>query len=76
MSSEIRVPSLGVGMTEGTLAEWLVADGRPVNIGDQIYALETDKSIQEIEATAAGTLKIVTEPGGVVQVGELLGHIE
>jgi pyruvate/2-oxoglutarate dehydrogenase complex dihydrolipoamide acyltransferase (E2) component len=76
VTAEIRVPSLGVGMTEATLTEWLVTDGHAVNVGDPIYTLETDKSTQEIEATAAGTLKISAEPGGVMQVGDLLGYIK
>ena len=76
MSTEIRVPSLGVGMTEGNFTEWLVADGQEVKAGDMIYALETDKSVQEIEATAAGTIRFAREPGENVQVGELLGYID
>lgn len=76
MSTEIRVPSLGVGMTEGNFTEWLVQNGQEVKAGDPIYALETDKSIQEIEATADGKLRIVQEPGNMVQVGDLLGYID
>jgi pyruvate/2-oxoglutarate dehydrogenase complex dihydrolipoamide acyltransferase (E2) component len=76
VTAEIRVPSLGVGMTEATLAQWLVSDGQAVNVGDPIYTLETDKSTQEIAATVAGTLKISVEPGALMQVGALLGHIE
>lgn len=76
MTIEIRVPSLGVGMTEGNFTEWLVSDGQEVKAGDLIYALETDKSIQEIEATGDGKLRIVQQPGDMVQVGDLLGYIE
>lgn len=76
MSAEIRIPSLGVGMTEGTLVEWLAADGQTVQAGDPLYALETDKSVQEIEATAAGILRIAVQPGEMQQVGDLIGHIE
>ena len=32
------------------LAEWLVADGELVEEGQPIYALETDKSVQDVEA--------------------------
>lgn len=62
-------------MTEGTLTEWLVADGTAVKEGQPIYALESDKSVQEIEAPASGTLKIVAKIGEIYQVGQLLAEI-
>lgn len=76
MSTEIRVPKLGMSMTEGVLAEWLVADGASVEIGTPIYSLETDKSVQEIESPAAGTLKIVGEVGETYEPGALIGSID
>jgi pyruvate/2-oxoglutarate dehydrogenase complex dihydrolipoamide acyltransferase (E2) component len=76
MSTEIRVPSLGVGMTEGNFVEWFVTDGQEVKVGDTIYALETGKAIEEIPATAAGKIRCVQGAGQMVQVGDLLGHIE
>ena len=63
-------------MTEGLLAEWLVADGDHVVEGQVIYALESDKSTQEVEAPAAGTIKITGITGETYQVGEVLGTIE
>ncbi|WP_033921736.1 biotin/lipoyl-containing protein [Sphingomonas sp. 37zxx] len=76
MSTEIRVPKLGMSMTEGVLVEWLVADGASVEIGTPIYSLETDKSVQEIESSAAGTLKIVGEVGETYEPGALIGSID
>ena len=57
MTEEIRVPALGVGMSEGTLVAWLKADGERVVAGDLIYTLEGQKSVMEVEATASGTLR-------------------
>ena len=34
MSVPLNIPKLGVSMTEGTLVEWLVADGDAVQAGD------------------------------------------
>ena len=39
MSVPINIPKLGVSMTEGTLIEWLVADGAAVSEGDPIYLI-------------------------------------
>ena len=56
MSTSLTIPKLQMSTTEGTLTEWLVDDGAEVKEGQPIYALETDKSIQEIEAPVSGTL--------------------
>ena len=57
MSVPINIPKLGVSMTEGTLVEWLVADGDEVSEGQPLYVVETDKVENEVEATAAGTVR-------------------
>jgi pyruvate/2-oxoglutarate dehydrogenase complex dihydrolipoamide acyltransferase (E2) component len=75
MSTQILLPKLGFSMNEGTLSEWLVADGGAVEKGQPLYALESEKSVQEIEAPASGTLKIIKQAGEVYDVGTVLGEI-
>lgn len=75
MSTEILLPKIGFSMNEGTLAEWLVADGGSVSQGQPLYSLESEKSVQEIEAPASGTLKIIKPAGEVYTVGTVLGEI-
>jgi pyruvate/2-oxoglutarate dehydrogenase complex dihydrolipoamide acyltransferase (E2) component len=75
MSTEILLPKLGFSMEEGTLAQWLVADGATVAQGQPLYSLESEKSVEEIEAPASGVLKIIVEPGQTLKVGALLGEI-
>lgn len=75
MSTEILFPKIGFSMNEGTLAEWLVADGAPVKEGDPLYSLESDKSVVEIESPATGRLKIGATAGEIYQVGAVLGEI-
>lgn len=60
MTVEIKIPQLGVTMTEGEITEWLVEDGETVAQGDPIYNLATDKTETEIESPAAGTLEILS----------------
>ena len=69
------MPKIGFSMNEGTLSEWLVADGEAVTVGQPIYALESDKSVQEIEADIAGTIKLIAQEGEVYQVGDILAEI-
>jgi pyruvate/2-oxoglutarate dehydrogenase complex dihydrolipoamide acyltransferase (E2) component len=76
MSTEILLPQLGFSITEGTIAEWLVADGAQVAQGAPLYSVESDKSVQEIEAPASGRLRILHQPGTALPVGTVLGLIE
>jgi pyruvate/2-oxoglutarate dehydrogenase complex dihydrolipoamide acyltransferase (E2) component len=76
MATEIILPKLGFSMDEATLTEWLVADGGAVEEGAPLYAIESEKSVQEIEAPASGTLRILKEPGEIYQVGTVIGEID
>lgn len=75
MTTEVRIPQIGFSTQEGTLTEWLVADGGAVEAGKPLYTLELDKSVQEIEAPVSGTLKIRAATGEVYQVGALIAEI-
>ena len=65
MTTQVLLPKLGFSMNEGTLAEWLAEDGATVNEGQILYALESDKSTNEVESPASGTLRIVAQVGEV-----------
>lgn len=75
MTTQILFPKIGFSMEEGVLAEWLVADGAAVKEGDPLYTLESDKSAQEVESPATGTLKISAAIGETYKVGDVLGVI-
>jgi len=76
MATEIILPQLGFAMTEGDLAEWLAADGQPVTEGQPLFLLEAEKSANEVEAPATGTLRILKPAGETYPVGTVLGIIE
>ena len=75
MATQVLLPKIGFSMNEATLAEWMAADGAQVSEGQPLYALESDKSVQEVESPASGTLKIIAKVGDVYQVGDVLGEI-
>jgi pyruvate/2-oxoglutarate dehydrogenase complex dihydrolipoamide acyltransferase (E2) component len=64
-----------MAMTEGVLAEWLVAHGADVKEGDPIYVLETGKAAQEIQAPASGRLMHKAQAGETYPVGTDIGEI-
>lgn len=76
MATEVLLPKIGFSMNEGILVEWLVADGGQAVEGEPLYALESDKSTQEVESPASGTLKVVAAVGETYEVGTLLAVIE
>jgi pyruvate/2-oxoglutarate dehydrogenase complex dihydrolipoamide acyltransferase (E2) component len=76
MGTEILLPKLGFAMNEGKLTEWLVADGGAVEIGQPLFSLESEKSVQEVESPATGTLTILKPVDETYDVGTVLGVIE
>ncbi|MGE3774592.1 MAG: biotin/lipoyl-containing protein, partial [Gammaproteobacteria bacterium] len=75
MSAEraIRLPKLGLTMTEGTVVEWLVQPGQAVQAGDLLYICETEKIANEIAADEPGTIgELLVQPGDTVEVGTVL----
>jgi len=76
MATEVTIPKLGFAMNEGTLQEWSLEDGAAVKAGEILFLLESDKSTNEIEAPADGTLRILKPAGEVYQVGTVIGMIE
>ena len=76
MAAEIRIPKIGMSATEMVLSEWMFGDGETVAQGEVIYAVETDKTATEIEAQAAGVLRITGVEGESYPVGTLIGTIE
>ncbi len=77
MATPIAVPQLGWEMTEGILVEWLVEPGATVAVGDPLYALETDKTTNEIPAPVAGVLTNITGVAGeTYPCGTVIAEIE
>lgn len=76
MAVQVTIPKIGFSMNEGILAEWLVPDGGQAVEGQPLYSLESEKSTQEVESPATGTLKILSEPGETYEVGAVLATIE
>ena len=68
--ADLLMPKLGLTMTEGTVARWLVTPGQRFAAGDVIAIIETDKIANEIEAPAAGELvTLLSAEGDVASVG-------
>ena len=58
------MPKLGLTMTEGTVAEWPLAEGASFGKGDVYLVVETEKVANEVEAPGAGRLMKILVPQG------------
>lgn len=69
------LPKLGLTMTEGAIAEWVLAPGESFKAGDVIFIVESDKAAVEFEAPSTGVLQeIIVEAGKTVPVGTEIGR--
>ena len=76
MELDVIMPKLGLTMEEGLLVRWLIKTGQPVQAGQVIFEVETDKSVQEVEAPAAGYLcEILVAEGATVPVATPVARI-
>ena len=76
MASRVVMPKLTDTMEEGVLLEWKKREGDPVQAGEALAEIETDKAVMDLEAFASGILrKILVQNGETVESGTLLGVI-
>jgi len=75
MPTTIVLPKMGMTMTEGTLAQWLVPDGAAVEKGQPIFKMLTEKINAEVEAEASGVLRHLVPEETTVPAGAVVGCI-
>ena len=69
MDRKITMPRLRPEMQEGVLCAWLKEEGDAVTAGEPLFEIETDKVVNQIEATESGILKKqMVEEGDTVAV--------
>ena len=76
MAEAITMPELGQTVSEGRIVEWLVAVGDPVELGQSIFVVETDKANVEVESVAEGVLlQIVVPANETVETGTVVAYV-
>jgi pyruvate dehydrogenase E2 component (dihydrolipoamide acetyltransferase) len=71
---ELKMPKIGLTMTEAKVIEWNKRVGDRVEAGEFVFVFETEKTTYDVEAPQAGFLaRIVAEVGDTVPVGAVVG---
>ena len=74
MATNYVMPKLAMGMNEGTVVEWLVAEGQQVERGAPLMQVETEKVAYDVEAPVAGWFHILVPAGETVPVESVIGQ--
>ncbi|NCJ08225.1 2-oxo acid dehydrogenase subunit E2 [Synechococcales cyanobacterium C] len=76
MIHEVFMPALSSTMTEGKIVSWTKSPGDPVEKGETVVVIESDKADMDVESFYAGFLAVVTTPAGEsAPVGATIGLI-
>ncbi|MEM6682976.1 MAG: acetoin dehydrogenase dihydrolipoyllysine-residue acetyltransferase subunit [Pseudomonadota bacterium] len=74
--SAISMPKWGLAMEEGTIVEWLKAEGEMIAPGDDIVEIETSKITNVVEAQHTGPItRLVAKVGETLPVGALIAVV-
>ncbi|WDL97583.1 dihydrolipoamide acetyltransferase family protein [Alicyclobacillus sp. ALC3] len=76
MATEVIMPKLGATMEGATILQWYKGEGEPVQKGEPILEVQTDKINIDVEAEASGVLlKQVYEAEAEVPVNTVIAYI-
>ena len=77
MSIDIKSPTFPESVADGTIANWLKAEGENVSQDEVIAEIETDKVVLEVLAQSDGIIsKIIKSEGETVSSSEKIGEYE
>ena len=77
MEKKINMPKLAPEMESGVLCAWLKEEGESVAVGEPLFEIETNKVVNQVEATTSGVLKKqLVEEGDTVRVDSAVAVVE
>jgi pyruvate dehydrogenase E2 component (dihydrolipoamide acetyltransferase) len=72
----ILIPALGEGLEEAHILKFLKQPGDAIAKDEQLYQIETDKAVVDVESPSAGTLASWSaQEGDIVAIGAEIGKV-
>lgn len=75
MIHEMVMPQLAMGMSEGTIVEWLAGEGARVERDAPLVSIETEKVVTDLPAPYAGFVHIIAEVQATIEIEQPIAHI-
>jgi pyruvate dehydrogenase E2 component (dihydrolipoamide acetyltransferase)/2-oxoglutarate dehydrogenase E2 component (dihydrolipoamide succinyltransferase) len=75
MATEIKIPRVGMAVSDATIIEWQFKEGQQVEERQVVVIIETEKIRTEVESPATGFLHIMINEGDTAPAGQVVGLI-
>jgi pyruvate dehydrogenase E2 component (dihydrolipoamide acetyltransferase) len=76
MTATVKLPKFGLTMEEATINEWTIGIGEPVEQGQTLATIDSEKVTMELPSPASGVVaEYLVEAGETVAVGTPLAVI-
>jgi pyruvate dehydrogenase E2 component (dihydrolipoamide acetyltransferase) len=76
MAYEVVVPRLGLTMDEARVVDWYRENGESIEAGEPLYAVETDKVVQDVEAPMSGVVyRVPGLPDAPLPIGTPIAYL-
>ena len=72
---KVIMPQIGMTMQEGTIVNWMKADGEHIEKGEPMMEIETEKMSTVVEAPATGTIKLKAAVDDIIPCGDEIAEI-
>ncbi len=74
---EVRLPSLGDGVAQAVISQWLVREGDSVDEGSDLVEMSADTAVFHVPVPRRGRVReILADAGEVVGVGSVIILLE
>ncbi len=75
MIRELILPQLAMGMSEGTVVQWAIAEGALVQREQPLVSIETEKVVTDLPSPYSGYVHHIANPGDTVPVETPIGLV-
>jgi pyruvate/2-oxoglutarate dehydrogenase complex dihydrolipoamide acyltransferase (E2) component len=76
MAATVKLPKFGLTMEEATINEWLIGVGEPVEQGQTLATIDSEKVTMELPSPVGGVVaEYLAQVGDTVPVGSPLAVI-